>query len=355
MCFLPARPTYATQSELARVQAQLKKQEQTAAAADAQVKKSDANVEQTKKDLVAAGARVSKLESERGTVRDKIAELDARRNKLQVQIAANEGRMADAAAGLLAISAQPTFATEDAREYVLTSALLTGVADNLDAQMREAAAQIAELEKVMDQRRKRQAELDVTAKKYATQRTELDKLLKTRTAQNDKLLATQAAEQQKLRELSARAKNIAELMSGVGSSKLSADTSFSARKLNAPVSGKLVSVFGEKSALGLVSDGWRIRTRGDALVTAPADGVVKFADNFKGYARVLILSHKNGYNSVMTGLATTEVLLGQEVLAGEPVGRMPDSGKDGNRPEMYLEVRRGPSAVNPGRLFNEPG
>lgn len=129
---------------------------------------------------------------------------------------------------------------------------------------------------------------------------------------------------------------------------MSGDARFSYRKLNQPVRGRVVVHFGEKTALGLKSDGWRIRTRGDALVLAPADGTVKFADSFRGFGRVVIMSHKNGYNTVMTNLGDIDVMVGQDVLAGEPIGRMnPD------KPEMYLEVRRGDAAVDPARLFKE--
>ena len=176
----------------------------------------------------------------------------------------------------------------------------------------------------------------------------MDKLLRRRSAQNEKLRGEQMALQKKLRELSARAKNISELSAGVGSSEMSSDARFSIRKLNQPVRGRVIVRFGEKTALGLKSDGWRIRTSSEALVTAPADGVVKFADGFRGFGRVIIISHKNGYNTVMTNLGTIDVVVGQEVLAGEPIGRM-----DSNKSEMYLEVRRGNSAVDPARLFKE--
>lgn len=173
-------------------------------------------------------------------------------------------------------------------------------------------------------------------------------MLQRRAAQNQKLKTEQAALQKKLRELSARAKSISELSAGVGSSQMSGDSRFSFRKLNQPVRGRVVVHFGEKTALGLKSDGWRIRTRGAALVMAPADGTVKFADSFRGFGRVLIVSHKNGYNTVMTNLGDIDVMVEQDVLAGEPVGRMnPD------KPEMYLEVRRGNVAVDPARLFRE--
>ncbi|MCL2331662.1 MAG: peptidoglycan DD-metalloendopeptidase family protein [Proteobacteria bacterium] len=360
--------TRAAPSELAAVQAQLATAEKQNKKLDAAVKESDKTVEKTKTQLVSAADRVTRLESERTAIAKNIADLGARSAILQKETEENRGRLGDAAAGLLAISRGVSFDADNAREYVLTSALLTGVSGQIDADMRAAAAQIAELETVQENKRAQQEKLVASAKKYKTERSELDKLLKTRTAQNQKLRDQQTELQAKLRALSARAKNLAELMSGVGSSALSADTSFSTKKLRAPVSGKLVALFGEKSALGLISDGWRIRASGGALVSAPADGIVKFADNFKGFGRVLILSHKNGYNSVMTGLGSIDVLLGQEVLAGEPVARMPDSNairtaaadqntgwfSSGPKPEMYLEIRRGANAVDPARLFSEP-
>ena len=234
------------------------------------------------------------------------------------------------------------------RDYVLMSAVLSGAADKLNEQIAHAQSQIQELEQVRDARAVEKEKLDRTAKRYSREKKELDKLLRTRSAQNEKLKNQQSELQKKLRDLSARAKNISELSAGVGSSEMSSDARFSKRKLNLPVRGRVVVRFGEKTALGLKSDGWRIRTRGDALVMAPADGVIKFADSFRGFGRVVIMSHKNGYNTVMTNLGNIDVALGQEVLAGEPIGRMnPD------KPEMYLEVRRGNNAVDPSRLFRD--
>ena len=263
-------------------------------------------------------------------------------------MAKNQERIADAAASILFVASHPSFDSENMREYVLTSAVLSGAANSFDSEIKSATEKIKELEKVKSQRAIEKEKLDRTAKKYASEKSELDKLLRTRSVQNQKLRSKQSELQKKLRELSARAKTISELSAGVGSSEMSADSRFSFRKLNQPVRGKVIVHFGEKTALGLKSDGWRIRVRGDALVMAPADGEVKFADSFKGFGKVVIMSHKNGYNTVMTNLGVINVMLGQEVLAGEPIGRM-----DTAKPEMYLEVRRGNKAVDPARLFKE--
>ena len=335
-------------SELSKINAQIKQTEQENKKLEQRVKTSEREVSRTKKDLVQTADKVSALEEQRAEMAKKIAELDAQRDKISQEMDANRGRVADAAASILFVASHPNFDAESMREYVLTSAVLSGVADNLDEEIERAQKQIKKLEEIRTARAIEKEKLDRTAKKYARQRNELDKLLQKRSAQNEKLKGQHLALQKKLRDLSARAKSISELSAGVGSSEMSADSHFSRRKLNLPVRGRVVVRFAEKTALGLKSDGWRVRTRGDALVMAPADGVVKFADSFRGFGKVVIMSHKNGYNTVMTNLGNIDVMLEQEVLAGEPIGRMnPD------KPEMYLEVRRGNKAVDPARLFKE--
>ncbi|MBR5625268.1 MAG: peptidoglycan DD-metalloendopeptidase family protein [Alphaproteobacteria bacterium] len=335
-------------SELSKINAQIKQAEQQNKKIEQQVKTSERDVEKTKKQLVKAADKVSDLEEKRSEMAKKIAELDAERDKITREMEKNHGRITDAASGILFVASHPSFDAENMRDYVLMSATLSGMAENLESEIQNAQEQVQEIEKIREKRAVEKEKLDRTAKKYAKEKNQLDKLLRTRSAQNEKLKNQQTVLQKKLRDLSARAKNISELSAGVGSSEMSSDARFSRRKLNLPVRGRVVVRFGEKTALGLKSDGWRVRTRGDALVLAPADGVVKFADSFRGFGRVVILSHKNGYNTVMTNLGNVDVALEQEVLAGEPIGRMnPD------KPEMYLEVRRGNSAVDPAKLFNE--
>ncbi len=345
--FILSGPVFGS-TELSKINAQIKQTEQQNKKLEQQVKVSERDVAKTKKQLVKAADKVSSLEDKRAEIQKKISELDAQHDVISREVQKNKKHVADAAAGILFVASYPSFDTQDMREYVLMSATLSGMADNLDDEIAKADKQIKQLESVLQERNAEMAKLEQTAKKYNREKTALDKLLKTRSAQNKKLKDEQVAMQKKLRDLSARAKSISELSAGVGSSEMSQDERFSRRKLNLPVRGRIVVKFGEKTALGLKSDGWRIRTRGDALVMAPADGVIKFADSFRGFGRVVIMSHKNGYNTVMTNLGNIDVALGQEVLAGEPIGRMnPD------KPEMYLEVRRGNNAVNPGRLFKE--
>ena len=299
-----AFPAVGANTELSKIQSQIKQTEQKNKQIEQQLKTSARDVETTKKQLVKTADKVSDLEEQRNALTRRIAELDKQRDKINAELSQNHNDIANATAGMVFIAAHPNFDAESMHDYVLTSAILAAATDQFDSQ-------------IMD----------------ATQ----------------KLKKEQKDIQNKLKKLSAAAKNISELSAGVGSSQMSSDAKFSKRKLNVPVRGKLVVRYGEKTALGLKSDGWRIRAHGNAIVMAPADGVVKFADSFRGFGKVIIMSHKNGYNTVMTNMGEIDALVGQEVLAGEPIGRMNE-----NKPEMYLEVRRGKNSVDPARLFNEP-
>ena len=335
-------------NDLAQIQNQIAQTEKQSKELSVRVASSERDIAKTKKQLVKAADQVSSLESQRAEIAKKITELDMRIDSITREIEKNRARISDAAASILFVAMNPNFDADNMHEFVLTSSVLTGAADNFGDEIERANKQVAELERVRDARAVEKEKLDRTAKKYVSQRNELDKLLRTRSAQNEQLKTKQADLQKKLHDLSARAKSISELSAGVGSSEMSADARFSRRKLNLPVRGRVVVHYGEKTALGLKSDGWRVRTRGDALVMAPADGVVKFADSFRGFGKVVIMSHKNGYNTVMTNLGSIDVLPEQEVLAGEPVGRM-----SADKQEMYLEVRRGNQSVDPARLFRD--
>ena len=336
-------------TELTKIQNQIKQTEQKNKQIEQQLKTSSRDMEQTKQKLVKTADKVNNLEEQRNALKKRIAELDVARDKINAELLQSYDGLSDATSGMLFIASNPNFDAETMHDYVLTSAILASATDKFDSQIMTATQKLKELDKIHELRTMEKEKLDRSAKKYSNEKSELDKLLKTRSAQNEKLKSQQIEIQKKLKKLSAAAKSISELSAGVGSSEMTGDAKFSKRKLNTPVRGRLVVRYGEKTALGLKSDGWRIRTRGDALVMAPADGVVKFSDSFRGFGKVVIMSHKNGYNTVMTNMGEIDVLVGQEVLAGEPIGRMNE-----NKPEMYLEVRRGKNSVDPARLFNEP-
>jgi murein hydrolase activator len=111
-----------------------------------------------------------------------------------------------------------------------------------------------------------------------------------------------------------------------------------------PATGPLVVRFGETESGGVTSKGLTFETRPGAQVVAPFDGRVMYAGPFKGYGQILIIGHGGGYYSVLAGLDRIEQSVGQWLVAGEPVGTMPEGNQ---RPRLYLELRDNGRPVNP--------
>ena len=115
--------------------------------------------------------------------------------------------------------------------------------------------------------------------------------------------------------------------------------------LTPPARGRVVQRYGDDLGLGAVSRGITIETRPNAAVVAPFDGQVVFAGPFRGYGRILIIEHSDGYHTLLAGLVQNYAETGQWVLAGEPIGAV---GQDeGEPPRLYVELRRSGQPINP--------
>lgn len=110
-----------------------------------------------------------------------------------------------------------------------------------------------------------------------------------------------------------------------------------------PVMGKIVTKYGEELSKGVSSKGITIKTRNQAQVIAPFDGVVMFAGPFRGYGNLIIIEHGKGYTSLLAGLNNIDCDVGQTLLAGEPLGLMPLKGDA----RLYMEIRKDNQPINP--------
>ena len=108
-----------------------------------------------------------------------------------------------------------------------------------------------------------------------------------------------------------------------------------------PVAGRTVTGFGAPVG-GLLSQGLTLAPRANAQVVAPAAGRVGFSGPYRGYGQIVIIEHAGGWTSLVTGLARSDVAVGDELVGGGPIG-VAGPG----RPTVTLELRRGGEAVNP--------
>jgi len=109
-----------------------------------------------------------------------------------------------------------------------------------------------------------------------------------------------------------------------------------------PVTGRTIAGFGEIGDGGVRNTGISLSPRNGAQVIAPAEGRVAFAGPYRGYDRIVIIEHDGGWTSLVTGLARTDVAVGDDLLSGSPLGVA-----GGEQPVVTLELRRGGEPVNP--------
>jgi septal ring factor EnvC (AmiA/AmiB activator) len=85
-------------------------------------------------------------------------------------------------------------------------------------------------------------------------------------------------------------------------------------------------------------------------IVSPCGGRVAFASPFRSYGMLLIVDCGGGWHVVLAGAERLDARVGEAVQQGEPVGAMaawdPHSGAP--RPTLYLELRKGGRAVDPG-------
>ena len=124
-------------------------------------------------------------------------------------------------------------------------------------------------------------------------------------------------------------------------------------RLPMPAHGRTVLNYGEKTQYGGTSKGIVLETRSGAQITAPCDGWVVYAGEFRSYGQLLIINAGGGYHILLAGLSRIDVEPGQFVLAAEPVGTMSGTAasrelkSEANAPVLYVEFRKEGSPVDP--------
>ncbi|MEC0235657.1 M23 family metallopeptidase [Paenibacillus kribbensis] len=85
---------------------------------------------------------------------------------------------------------------------------------------------------------------------------------------------------------------------------------------------------------------------GNHTIQASDDGVVTFAGQQNGYGNVIIIDHRNGYQTVYGHLNSIGVRVGQVVQQGEAIGIMGSTGRSTGT-HVHFEIRKNNTAQNP--------
>lgn len=295
------------------------------------------------------------LEALNAKLDERQAAFDVRRDEFGLVLAALQRIARQPAEMLLAMPTSPT-------DTHRTAMLLASLTPELDRRAREIAddiavlvglkqdiavqesAQIAALEALTAERAASAAATIAKRSLLAGVRREDDVL-----AAEQERLASQAGDLRELLEaLSRNADGVpAEVTAGAAVVEALAANSFSAQRgsLPLPVAGTIATQFGEILPTGGDSEGIIIQAAPGSRVVTPYDGRVVYAGPFRDYGHLLIIDHGEGYHTVLAGLARADVVLGQVLLAGEPVGVMSSQGAANAR--LYVELRRKGAPINP--------
>lgn len=111
-----------------------------------------------------------------------------------------------------------------------------------------------------------------------------------------------------------------------------------------PMSGSIVTNYGQEKIQGLASKGIEIRGSVGQAVKAADSGNVIYSGSLNNLGNVVIIDHGN-LITVYGNLSGVSVSKGQKVTKGQTIGTL---GRDINREaNLYFETRRGVNTVNP--------
>lgn len=117
-----------------------------------------------------------------------------------------------------------------------------------------------------------------------------------------------------------------------------------------PVDGDIITHFGKHEDVQFATitfnNGIEIRAALGSAIRAVFDGVVIYADWFKGYGNLLIIDHGEGYYTLSGHASELLKKVGEQVAEGETIGYVGDTGslKGAN---LYFEIRHHGKPVDP--------
>ncbi len=384
-----AGPETFTRQELDRIETEMRAMERRLSELSAAGSAAELDIRSLEKDLLSATADALRREEQASEAEKSLISLtlerqEARSRLLQDEAAYEELIAALAASGRRhppALVVSPGQAGTAIRRSVLLRETLPGI----EARARRIAGEIAvmnELEARIRQEQQRLAEAEAS---IALRRQQIESLTEAKRSQYEGLSGTSAELRSRARALGEEAGTLRALLAGLEAAAPAApamkpdppaflaalrprlDSGVASRApagggplggparagLLAPVSGSVVSRFGDRLAGGSRAEWISYRTRSEAQVRAPAGGRVEYARPFRSYGSMLILRTADGYHVILTGMGRIYVSEGQAVTAGEPVGRMPE--RNTPPPELTLELRLGDRVLDPAQWMPDRG
>jgi len=367
----------AAESNLERLEREQEAKEKQRLALEEAAKEAAEEAQELSEDLVAAARNIRMSEEEALRLEDRIKDLEAETTAKKDQLDARRGELLKLLSALQRLSKRPVAFTlvqpSEAITTARTASLMGNLVPEINSQtetLRQELGILASLQEALSQER---FALKNTLAELTQRQLKLGSLLDKRKAEAQRATVQAEGLAKELAEIAERASSLRDLVEKLeqqaAKRKQIAPVPVSPRqkpvvplpaptlrtpitrmkgRLTYPAIGSIVARFGEIEGAVHVR-GIRIKTRQSAQIVSPYDGQIVFAGPFRNYGQLLIISHGDGYHSLLAGLTDLQAVVGQWVLAGEPVGSMSDNKA---LAELYMELRRNGESVDPAPWLN---
>jgi murein hydrolase activator len=339
-------------------------------------------------DLIDTAGRIRAAETKLGDTEKRLPPLDLREGELKKSLAGREAVLSQVLAALERLGLRPAPAlllqSETTLEAVRSAILLGAVIPELRAETETIVADLSELARVRREIATERDSLVENRAALAEDQRRISALIDERQrlqGEDEKALEGERARVQALakqvetvqdlvnrmeREIETAVRAAEAAKREETAQSASAGAPDSARitpavpflqtkgKLPFPVIGKKLREYGATNSLGGIEKGLSFATRPNAQVSAPCDGWVVYAGNFRNYGQLLIINAGGGYHILLAGMERITVDLGQFVLTGEPVAVMGSGSRvaavsafGSSEPVLYVEFRKDGNSIDP--------
>ncbi len=145
----------------------------------------------------------------------------------------------------------------------------------------------------------------------------------------------------KAKKLKEKAKNLNDLVKAADTKRKIISKIKS--KIKMPVSGDIISDFGQGKDLHKLKNGLVFKVKEESFVTSPMNGTVVYADKFRSLGNLVMIEDNMGFTSVLIGMKNLLISAGNEVLVGEPIAKISSTIKS----QLYFELRENGKIANP--------
>lgn len=315
-----------------------------------------------RKRIIALAKDLQNIDAERDRLEERLSELAVTENQLDEDLQRDRAALSKLLAGLQAMQQQPAPAfavhAEDALDAVQGALVMSAIVPGMEARAGQLRDQLTELSAIRRRMDKQSRALIVAEQDAATARKDMNTAIAQKARDEVKARKEARLEAQAIAKLVREARDLRDLTQRLQKRQKSKPVARSGTfgrargLLPLPVAGQVTRGFGEKNENGVSQQGVSISARAGAQITAPYDAQVLYSGPFRQYGGIVILGVAGGYQMILAGLEEVQGFVGQEILAGEPIGTLLDenqqlgSGSSG-RSQLYMELRYKGEPIDP--------